>query len=103
MSEAASAAATATRPVGMGEVLEHVRAPHEAERPAVVTFHQGTKTYHAGSANAFTAIRNVTFVVEALPDKGQFICVLGPRCCGKSTILRLFAGLEPQHPAPIGE
>jgi NitT/TauT family transport system ATP-binding protein len=29
--------------------------------------------------------------------------VLGPSGCGKSTILRLIAGLEPQHPATTGE
>jgi NitT/TauT family transport system ATP-binding protein len=103
MSEPAATAATAARPVGMGEVLEHVRAPHEAQRPAVVTFHKVSKTYYAGAANAFTAIRDVTFVVEDIPDKGEFICVLGPSGCGKSTILRLIAGLEPQHPATSGE
>ena len=62
-----------------------------------------TKTYNAGRANAFTAISDVTFVVEDLPDKGEFVCVLGPSGCGKSTILRLIAGLEPQHPATSGE
>ena len=87
----------------MGAVLEHVRAPHEIERPAVVTFHQVTKTYNPSSPNSFTAIRDVTFVVEDLPDKGEFVAVLGPSGCGKSTILRLIAGLEPQHPPTSGE
>jgi NitT/TauT family transport system ATP-binding protein len=87
----------------MGEVLDHVRKPHEVERPAVVTFRHVTKTYYAGRPNSFTAIRDVTFVVEDLPDKGEFVCVLGPSGCGKSTILRLIAGLEPQHPATSGE
>src|SRR5437764_4169730 len=91
------------RPVGMGEVLEHVRKPHEIERPAVVTFRHVTKTYYAGRSNAFTAIRDVTFVVEDLVGKGEFVCVLGPSGCGKSTILRLIAGLGPQHPATSGE
>ena len=40
----------------------------------------------------------MTFVVEDLVGKGEFVCVLGPSGCGKSTILRLIAGLEPQHP-----
>src|SRR6476659_10035992 len=103
MSDAAPTATDAARPVGMGAVLEHVRAPHEIERPAVVTFHNVTKTYNASGANSFTAIRDVTFVVEDLPDKGEFVCVLGPSGCGKSTILRLIAGLEPQHPATSGD
>src|SRR6476619_7766910 len=97
------AVTTAPRPIGMGEILPTVRAPEEIKRPAVVTFHKVTKTYNAGAANAFTAIKDVTFVVEDIPDKGEFVCVLGPSGCGKSTILRLIAGLEPQHPATSGE
>jgi NitT/TauT family transport system ATP-binding protein len=95
--------AAAPQAIGMGEVLDHVRSPHELERPAVVTFRHVTKTYNSGRANAFTAIRHVSFVVEDLPDKGEFVCVLGPSGCGKSTILRLIAGLEPQHPATTGD
>jgi NitT/TauT family transport system ATP-binding protein len=69
----------------------------------VVEFRNVTKTYNAGRPNAYTAIRDVTFVVEDLVDKGEFVCVLGPSGCGKSTILRLIAGLEPQHPPTSGE
>lgn len=90
-------------PVGMGKVLGHVREPQELARPHVVEFKDVTKTFNAGKANAFTAIRDVTFVVEDLPNKGEFVCVLGPSGCGKSTILRLIAGLEPQFPATTGE
>ena len=89
--------------VGMGEVLSHVRTPDELRRPPVVEFKNVTKTYNPGKPNAFTAIRDVTFVVEDLSDKGEFISVLGPSGCGKSTILRLIAGLEPQHPPTSGE
>src|SRR3954464_2618409 len=32
----------------------------------------------------------------------EFITILGPSGCGKSTILRLIAGLAPQHPASSG-
>ena len=95
--------AVPVRPVGIGEVLDHVRAPQEVTRPTIVTFRDVTKTYNAGQSNAFTAIRNVSFVVEDLPDKGEFVCILGPSGCGKSTILRLIAGLEPQHPPTKGD
>jgi NitT/TauT family transport system ATP-binding protein len=90
-------------PIGMGEVLDHVRSPQELARPAVVEFRHVAKTYNAGGAHSFTAIRDVSFVVEDLPDKGEFVCILGPSGCGKSTILRLIAGLEPQHPATSGQ
>jgi NitT/TauT family transport system ATP-binding protein len=103
MSASAATIEAPAKPVGMGEVLPQVRAPTEVPRPPVVSFRNVAKTYNVGSANAFTAIRDVTFVVEDLVDKGEFVAILGPSGCGKSTILRLIAGLEPQHPATTGE
>jgi NitT/TauT family transport system ATP-binding protein len=93
----------AAKEVGMGQVLAHVRHPDELLVPHVVEFRKVSKTYNYGQANAFTAIRDVSFVVADLPNKGEFVCILGPSGCGKSTILRLVAGLEPQHPPTIGE
>lgn len=89
--------------VGMGHVLSHVRQPNEVVQEHIVEFRNVKKTYNAGQANAFTAIANVSFVVEDLPDKGELVAILGPSGCGKSTILRLIAGLDPQHPPTEGE
>lgn len=89
--------------VGMGEVLEHVRSRKDIVLPPVVEFRHVTKTYNPGTPKEFTAIRDVKFVIEDLPDKGEFICALGPSGCGKSTILRMIAGLGPQHPPTSGE
>jgi len=61
-----------------------------------------TKTFNAGRSNAFTAIRDVTFAIDDLPGKGEFITMVGPSGCGKSTVLRLIAGLEPQFPPTEG-
>jgi ABC-type nitrate/sulfonate/bicarbonate transport system ATPase subunit len=69
----------------------------------VVEFRHVGKTYNVGQPNEYTAIRDVTFVVEDLVAKGEFVCTLGPSGCGKSTLLRLVAGLEPQYPATAGE
>jgi len=91
------------QPVGMGAVLEHPHTRAEFSVPPVVQFKNVTKTYNFGESNAYTAIRDINFVVPDLPDKGEFVCILGPSGCGKSTILRLIAGLEPQHPATTGE
>lgn len=96
-------AALAAADIGMAQVLQHVRKPGELAVPLVVEFRNVSKTYNLGQSNAFTAIRDVNFVVADLPNKGEFVCVLGPSGCGKSTILRLIAGLDPQHPATTGD
>ncbi len=86
----------------MGDVIESGRVPTAIAGPRVVDFCNVTKTYNAGKPNAFTAIRDVSFVVDDLHGKGEFISILGPSGCGKSTVLRLIAGLEPQHPPTSG-
>ncbi len=70
-----------------------------APRPDIVSFQDVTKTFSSG----YTAIKNVNFTVKDHPDKGEFITILGPSGCGKSTVLRLIAGLRPQHPATRGD
>jgi len=69
-----------------------------AVAPPVVVFDRVTKTYD----NGFTAIKDVSFVVEDIPSRMEFVTILGPSGCGKSTVLRLIAGLTPQHPATSG-
>ncbi len=79
-----------------------VPAPPPAATPSpaapVVLFDRVTKTYD----NGFTAIKDVSFVVEDIPGKMEFVTILGPSGCGKSTVLRLIAGLTPQHPPTSG-
>ena len=65
--------------------------------PNVVDFKNVTKKF-----GDLTVIHDVTFSVEDLPGKGEFIAILGPSGCGKSTVLRLIAGLRPQFPATEG-
>ena len=85
-----SAAQSETMPTGA-----KTAAP---EKPPVVVFDRVTKTYD----NGFTAIKDVSFVVEDIPSKMEFVTILGPSGCGKSTVLRLIAGLTPQFPATAG-
>ena len=73
-------------------------SPAAVAPPPVVLFDRVTKTYD----NGFTAIKDVSFVVEDIPNKMEFVTILGPSGCGKSTVLRLIAGLTPQHPATSG-
>ncbi len=77
--------------------------PPGGELPLVVEFKNVSKTYDPGTAKAFTAVRDINFAVEDKPGIGEFIGILGPSGCGKSTVLRLIAGLLPQHPATTGE
>ena len=74
-------------------------APPAAAPPPIVEFRNVTKIYDGGTI----AIQDVTFRVEDLASKGEFITILGPSGCGKSTVLRLIAGLTPQHPPTSGE
>ena len=76
-----------------------VPAPTVPATPApIVQFDKVTKTYD----NGFTAIKDVTFCVDDKPNEMEIVTILGPSGSGKSTILRLIAGLRPQHPATSG-
>jgi len=76
--------------------------PQAADRPAAVDFRDVTKVYGAGTPREYTAISNVSFTIPDVPDHGEISSFLGPSGCGKSTVLRLVAGLEPQHPPTSG-
>jgi NitT/TauT family transport system ATP-binding protein len=95
--EVASPAPTSQTPPSCGA------PPAPDDRPHVVEFKNVTKTYAAGTSRAYTAIKDVSFQVADLPGVGEFIALLGPSGCGKSTILKLIAGLEPQHPPTTGD
>ena len=79
--------------------------PAQAEpsaRPDVVAFKNVTKTFGEGE-DAKVAIKDVSFVVEDLPNKGELVTIVGPSGCGKSTVLRTIAGLKPHFPPTTGE
>jgi NitT/TauT family transport system ATP-binding protein len=84
------------------EVQENEPPPEPAEPAPIVEFRGVTKIYGKGKS-AFTAVKDISFVVEDLPDVGEFIAILGPSGCGKSTVLRMIAGLTPQHPPTHGQ
>ncbi len=71
-------------------------------RPDVCVFDKVTKTYAAGTAREYTAIKDVSFRVPDVEGHGELVAVLGPSGCGKSTVLKIIAGLEPQHPQSSG-
>ena len=89
--------------MGMGkEVTQQRGKPSNVGAIPVIEFNNVTKTYNAGQPNSFTAIKDLSFTVHDKPNQGEFIGILGPSGCGKSTVLKLIAGLTPQHPATSG-
>jgi NitT/TauT family transport system ATP-binding protein len=74
-----------------------------AARPPAVEFRGVTKIYGGGTTREYVAIRDVSFTIPDLEHHGEFSSFLGPSGCGKSTVLRLVAGLEPQHPPTSGQ
>jgi NitT/TauT family transport system ATP-binding protein len=57
----------------------------------LVQIDHATKRFLTGSGGTHTAISDVTMHVDA----GEFVAVVGPTGCGKSTTLSLVSGLEP--------
>jgi len=70
--------------------------------PILVSFKNVTKTFGQGS-HAKTAIQDISFEVPDLPKQGELICLVGQSGCGKSTVLRIIAGLAPHFPPSQGE
>jgi NitT/TauT family transport system ATP-binding protein len=77
-------------------------SPAQSAKPPVVEFSGVEKTFNAGTAKAYTAIKDVNFVVEDNPDYGEFISLIGPSGCGKSTILNLIQGFPDVYPPTAG-
>jgi len=67
-----------------------------------VAFRNVTKIYGAGTPREYVAISDVSFTIPDVADHGEISSFLGPSGCGKSTVLRLVAGLAPQHPPTSG-
>jgi len=88
---------------GIGKTLPTLRSPKDLKLPAVVQFENVTKIFNPGTRNEFVAIKDINFVVEDLPNVGEFVTMVGPSGCGKSTVLRIIAGLDPHFPPTTGK
>src|SRR4051794_11266156 len=60
-------------------------------REVSISLRGATKTFETKDGGSYTAIRDVDLTVE----RGQFVTVVGPTGCGKSTTLSLVSGLQP--------
>ncbi len=59
--------------------------------PNIIELKHVHKTYDGGKT---WTIQDLNLVVDAPPENGRFICILGKSGCGKSTMLRYIAHLD---------
>ena len=71
--------------------------------PLVIEFKGVSKTFNPGQATQFTALKDINFAIEDIPDYGEFIAIVGASGCGKSTILNLIQGFSDVYPPSTGE
>jgi NitT/TauT family transport system ATP-binding protein len=62
-----------------------------AEESPLIELREATKRFPTGSGGTHTAVRDLTLSLR----RGEFVAVVGPTGCGKSTMLSLVSGLEP--------
>jgi NitT/TauT family transport system ATP-binding protein len=60
-------------------------------RDVAISLRGASKTFETKDGGSYTAIRDVDLTV----GRGQFVTVVGPTGCGKSTTLSLISGLQP--------
>lgn len=69
----------------------------DTESPNVLELRNVSLTYDSENVpekEKTWIIKDLNFLVENIPDLGQFAVIMGPSGCGKSTILRFLAGLQ---------
>ena len=56
----------------------------------MIEFKNITKTYNAGSPEAYTALHDISFSI----DEGEFVAIMGPSGSGKSTLMHIIGCLD---------
>ena len=55
---------------------------------------RGIKQWYGNGKDKIVVLDDLNLLIEDVPNKGQFVCILGASGCGKSTLLRYIAGLQ---------
>jgi NitT/TauT family transport system ATP-binding protein len=55
---------------------------------------RGISQWYENEGRKTVVIEDLNLLIEDMPNRGQFACLLGPSGCGKSTLLRYIAGLQ---------
>ncbi|MFN8206130.1 MAG: ABC transporter ATP-binding protein [Bacteroidales bacterium] len=59
--------------------------------PDIIELKNISQTYDEGKS---FVIKNLNILIEDVPNRGQFVVLLGASGCGKSTLLRYIAGIQ---------
>jgi NitT/TauT family transport system ATP-binding protein len=83
---------------------EPALSPEEFKKLPIIECRNLTKKFvDARTGQVHTALEDVSFTIDDIPDSGELVTILGPSGCGKSTLLNNIAGLEPHYPPTKGE
>ncbi len=82
---------------------EETKTNNASPLPTVVEFRDVSKVWNPGTPRECKALEHLSFRIDDLPGKGEFIAILGPSGCGKSTLLNLLAGFQEVFPPTSGE
>lgn len=74
----------------MGALEQKIYTPMTHTTPAMMELKGVTKEFTKPSGEIHTVLRNINLRIP----KGEFVSIVGPTGCGKSTTLSLFAGFE---------
>lgn len=74
----------------MGALEQKIYTPMTHSTPAMMELQGVTKEFIKPSGEVHTVLRNISIRIP----KGEFVSIVGPTGCGKSTTLSLIAGFE---------
>src|SRR2546425_7837572 len=75
----------------ISEIAASAPKAGDGAEAAAIELREVTKRFRTPSGDVYTALRDLTVSVR----RGEFVSIVGPTGCGKSTTLALVSGLTP--------